>query len=173
MGEPPQRRGTQVLKGVSMGKKALHIVANSAVKQVLGSLGSPLIQVAAQGRVTRDPGGTMLIIERISTSRSTTLPIVASHATKQTLASAAQANGSHEITLLGRVVQNGAGNVLLLDRVSKATRLAIAADPSTRKALADLVEDGGGEVSVKAKVIAQGRDKVLVLAGEGCTKKRK
>ena len=64
-----------------MARKSLHIVTNDAVKRVLGSLGSPLVQVAVKGRVVSGAGANTLVIENVSTSRSATLPIVASQAT--------------------------------------------------------------------------------------------
>ena len=156
-----------------MAKKALHIVANDAVKRVLGSLGSPLVQVAVKGRVVTGAGANTLVIENVSTSRSTTLPIIASQTTKRALGDVASAEGSHEVTLLGKVVQCASGNVLLLDRVGKAATLPIIADASTRKVLADLAREKGGEVTVKARVVEQAGNKILILAGEGGGKKRR
>lgn len=173
MGEPPQRQGILISKGVRMARRALHIVANNAVKQLLGSLGSPLIQVAVKGRIAKGAAANTLIIENVSTSRSTTLPIVASQAAKKVLGDVANGNGSHEVSLCGRVVQSAGGNVLLLDGANRATKFAITADASTRRVLADLAEDGGGEMSVRASVVERGGNKVLVLAGEECGKKRK
>lgn len=155
-----------------MARKALHIVANDAVKRVLGSLGSPLVQVAVKGRVVSGAGANTLVIENVSTARSTTLPIVASAITKKALGDVASAEGSHEVTLLGKVVTAAGGNVLLLDRVGKAATLPIIADASTRKILADLAKEKGGEVTVRARVVESAGNKILVLAGEG-GKKRK
>ena len=155
-----------------MARKSLHIVTNDAVKQVLGSLGSPLVQVAVKGRVVSGAGANTLIIENVSTSRSTTLPIVASQATKKALAETAGSAGSNQIALLGRVVQSASGNVLLLDRVSKANRLTVSADACTRKLLGDLAGKKGGEASITAKVVDQGGNKVLLLASQGSGKKR-
>jgi hypothetical protein len=152
-----------------MARKSLNIVTNQAVKRVLGSLGSPLVQVAVKGRVVSGAGANTLVIENVSTARSTTLPIVAGPAAKKALASSA---GSQEIALLGRVVQSAGGNVLLLDRVSNANTLAISANTGTRKLLGDLAGKKGGEVSLTAKVVDQGGHKVLVLAGEGTGKKK-
>jgi len=160
-------------KGEDMARKALHIVANEAVKRVLGSLGSPLIQVAVKGRVVSAAGGNTLVIENVSTSRSSTLPIIASAATKKGLADVAGCEGSHECTLLGRVITSAGGNVLLLDRVGKANTLAIVADASTRRQLSDLAKEKGGEIMVKAKVVQSAGNRILVLAGEGGAKKRK
>jgi hypothetical protein len=153
-----------------MARKSLRIVTNDAVKRVLGSLGSPLVQVAVKGRVVSGAAANTLVIENVSTSRSTTLPIVASPAAKQALAGTA---GSQEIALLGRVVQSAGGNVLLLDRVANANKLTISANAGTRKLLGDLAGKKGGEASLTAKVVVQGGRKVLVLAGgEGSGKKR-
>ena len=152
-----------------MARKSLSIVTSDAVKQVLGSLGSTLVQVAVKGRVVSEAGGNTLIIENVSTSRSTTLPIVAGPAAKKALASSA---GSQEIALLGRVVQSAGGNVLLLDQVSNANRMTISADACTRKLIGDLAGKASGEVSIKAKVVEQGGNKVLVLASEGSCKKK-
>ena len=156
-----------------MARKALHIVANEAVKRVLGSLGSPLIQVAVKGRVVGGAAGNTLVIENVSTSKSTTLPIIASGATKKCLADVAAGEGSHECTLLGRVITSASGNILLLDRVGKAATMAIIADASTRSQLADLARQKGGEIMVKAKVMQSAGNKVLVLAGEGGAKKKR
>jgi len=87
-------------------------------------------------------------------------------------AGSAGSAGSHQITLLGRVVQSASGSVLLLDQVSKANRMTISADACTRKLLGDLAGKKGGEVSIKAKVVEQGGNKVLVLASEGSCKKK-
>ena len=156
-----------------MARKALHIVANDAVKRVLGSLGSPLIQVAVKGRVVSGAGANTLVIENVSTSRSTTLPIIASQVTKKVLGEVATGQASHEVTLLGKVIQTASGNVLLLDRVGKTATLPIIADPSTRRILADLAKERGGEITVKARVVEQAGNKILVLAGEGGGKKRR
>jgi len=155
-----------------MARKSLHIVTNDAVKRVLGSLGSPLVQVAVKGRVVSGAGANTLVIENVSTSRSTTLPIVASQAAKKALADTAGSAGSHQIALLGHVVQSAGGNVLLLNQVSKANSLAISADACTRKLLGDLAGTKGGEATIKAKVVQQGGNKVLVLASEGSCKKK-
>ena len=95
------------------------------------------------------------------------LPIVASASTKKALADAAGAEGSHVVTLLGKVVTAAGGNVLLLDRVGKAATLPIIADASTRKILTDLAKEKGGEVTVKARVVESAGNKVLVMAGGG------
>jgi len=160
-------------KGGNMARKGLYIVANEAVKRVLGSLGSPLVQVAVKGRVVTSGAANTLVIENVSTSRSTTLPIVASATTKKALGELAAAEGSHDVTLLGKVCTSATGNVLLLDRVGKAQSLPIIADASTRKILADLAKEKGGEVTVKARVVESAGNKVLILAGEGGGKKRK
>ena len=156
-----------------MARKALHIVANEAVKRVLGSLGSPLIQVAVKGRVVSGAAGNTLVIENVSTSRSTTLPIIASGATKKSLADVAVGEGPHECTLLGRVITSASGNVLLLDRVGKAATMPIIADASTRRQLSDLAKEKGGEITVKAKMIQSAGNRILVLAGEGGAKKKR
>lgn len=156
-----------------MARKALHIVANEAVKRVLGSLGSPLIQVAVKGRVVSGAAGNTLVIENVSTSRSSTLPIIASAVTKKCLADVAASEGSHECTLLGRVITSASGNVLLLDRVGRAATLPIIADASTRRQLADLAKERGGEITVRAKVMQSAGNKFLVLAGEGGAKAKK
>jgi hypothetical protein len=156
-----------------MARKALHIVANDAVKRVLGSLGSPLIQVAVKGRVVGGAGGNTLVIENVSTSRSATLPIVASATTKKCLADVAGGEGSHECTLLGRVITSASGNILLLDRVGKAATLPIIADASTRRQLADLAKEKGGEITVRAKVMESAGNRILVLAGEGGARGKK
>ncbi|HYG75405.1 MAG TPA: hypothetical protein VEK08_10420 [Planctomycetota bacterium] len=156
-----------------MAKKSLSIVANEATKRVLAQLGSPLIQVAVRGRVNTGKGGNVLVIDGVSTSKSTTLPIVASGATKKALGSLAQSEGSHEVNLLGRIVTSNGSNVLLLDRVAAAHALHIVADQATRGQLADLAKTKGGEVTVKAKVVERGGQKILVLAGEGGAKKKK
>ncbi len=152
--------------GSTMAKKSLSIVANEATKRVLGQLGSPLIQVAVKGRVVQTAGGNSLIIENVSTSKSTTLPIIASACTRKALSEMANGEGSHEVSLLGKVIQTGGSNVLLLDRVSSAQALPIAANGATRKLLAELAQKGSGEVTVKAKVVDNGGNKILVLAGE-------
>ncbi|MGD0088820.1 MAG: hypothetical protein ABSE73_02765 [Planctomycetota bacterium] len=156
-----------------MAKKALNIVANEAVKRVLGSLGSPLVQVAVKGRVVSSPCGNTLVIENVSTSKSATLPIVASAATKAALSNVATSEGAREVTLLGRVTAGPGGNILVLDRVGQASTLPIIADESTRKQLSDLARDKSGEITVKAKVVESAGNKVLVLAGECCGKKKK
>ncbi len=143
-----------------MSRKALSIVANEAVRQTLGRLGSPLVQVAVRGRVSTTRIGNVLTIENVSTSRSATLPIVASAATKKALAGAGS-NGSHGISLLGRVVSVNGQNTLLLDRVDKS--LGIVADASTRELLSDLASEGKGETEITAKVV----DNMLVLSGNG------
>jgi len=144
-----------------MSRKGLSIVANEAVRQTLGQLGSPMVQVAVRGRVTNSRLGNVLAIENVSTSRSSTLPIVASAATKKALSGFTDKNGSHGINLLGRVVSVNGTNTLLLDRVDKS--LGIVADASTRELLADLAADGQGETEITAKVV----DNVLVLSGNG------
>ena len=146
--------------------KQLSIVANEATKRVLAQLGSPVIQVAVKGRVVSSRAGNALIIENVSTSKSTSLPIVASASTKKALGDLAHSSGSHEITLLGKVVENRGSNILLLDRVGKA--LPIVANDATRQLLAALAaEKDGGEVTVKAKIVENAGGKYLVLAGEG------
>ena len=155
-----------------MARKALNIVANEAVKRVLGSLGSPLVQVAVKGRVVGGAGGNTLVIENVSTSRSATLPIVASAATKKVLSEVACGEGAHEVTLLGRVATGAAGNVLVLDRVGKSATMPIIADECTRKQLSDLAKEKGGEITVRAKVMESAGNRILVLAGETGRKKR-
>ncbi|MCY3019242.1 MAG: hypothetical protein NTW87_09480 [Planctomycetota bacterium] len=150
-----------------MARKGLHIVANEATKRVLASLGSPLVQVAVKGRVVESGSANTLVIENVSTSKSTTLPIIASPITKKALGDLAGVQGSHEVTLLGRVIQTASGNVLLLDRVGKAQSLPIVANEATRKVLSDLAKEKGGEITVKAKVVEQRGNKILVLASEG------
>jgi hypothetical protein len=156
-----------------MARKSLSIVANEATKRVLAQLGSPLIQVAVKGRVVSSKGGNALVIENVSTSKSTTLPIVAGPVAKKALADAAHGSGSHEITLLGRVTQSHGSNVLLLDRVGKAHALPIIADGATRQLLAGLAAEKGGELTVKARVVESNGSKILVLAGEGGAKSAK
>ena len=149
-----------------MARKSLSIVANEATKRVLAQLGSPLVQVAVRGRVVSSKRGNALVIENVSTSKSTNLPIIAGPVAKKALADAAHGSGSHEITLLGRVTSANGSNVLLLDRVGKA--LPIVANDATRQLLAALAaESNGGEVTVKAKVVENAGGKYLVLAGEG------
>ena len=143
-----------------MSRKGLSIVANEAVRQTLGQLGSPVVQVAVRGRVTNSRLGNVLTIENVSTSRSSTLPIVASAVTKKALAGFADKSGVHGISLLGRVVSANGTNTLLLDRVDKS--LGIVADASTRELLSELA-DGAGETEITAKVV----DNVLVLSGNG------
>lgn len=153
-----------------MARKSLSIIANEATKRVLAQLGSPLVQVAVKGRVVSSKRGNALVIENVSTSKSTSLPIIAGPAAKKALADAAHGSGSHEIQLLGRVVQSQGTNVLLLDRVGKAQALPIIADGATRQLLAGLAAEKGGEVTVKARVVESGGNKILVLAGEGGAK---
>ena len=149
-----------------MSRKSLSIVANEATKRVLAQLGSPVIQVAVKGRVVSNRAGNVLVIENVSTSKSTSLPIVASASTKKALGDMSHSKGSHEITLLGKVVESHGTNVLLLDRVGKA--LPIVANDATRQLLAALAaESNGGEVTVKAKIVENAGGKYLVLAGEG------
>ena len=77
-----------------MARKALHIVANQATKQVLAQLGSPLIQVAVKGRVIKGAASNTLLIENIQASKSTTLPIVAGPIARKALADLASAEGN-------------------------------------------------------------------------------
>jgi hypothetical protein len=125
-----------------------------------------------KGRVVSGAGANTLVIDNVCTSRSTTLPIVASQAAKKALADTAGSAGSNQIALLGQVVQSAGGNVLLLNRVSEANSLAISADACTRKLLGELAGKKGAEASLTAKVVEQGGNKVLVLAGEGSCKKK-
>jgi hypothetical protein len=150
-----------------MSRKSLSIVANEAVRQTLGRLGSPMVQVAVRGRLTSSRIGNVLTIENVSTSRSSTLPIIASGVTKKALANAAEKTGSHGINLLGRVVSVNGQNTLLLDRVDKS--LGIVADASTRELLSDLAAEGKGETEITAKIV----DNVLVLSGNGKSKPKK
>ena len=147
-----------------MSRKALSIVANEAVRHTLGQLGSPLVQVAVRGRVTNSRLGNVLTIENVSTSRSATLPIVASAATKKALGGLAEKHGTQSISLLGRVVSANGTNTLLLDRVDKT--LAIVADAATREMFSDLASDEG-ETNVTAKVVEENGRNYLVLAGNG------
>ena len=156
-----------------MARKSLSIVANEATKRVLAQLGSPLVQVAVKGRVISSKRGNALVIENVSTSKSTSLPIVAGPIAKKALADAAHGAGSHEITLLGRVASVNGTNTLVLDRVGKAHALPIIADGATRQLLAGLAAEKGGEVTVKARVVDNGGNKILVLAGEGGAKSGK
>ena len=153
-----------------MARKSLSIVANEATKRVLAQLGSPLIQVAVKGRVVSSKRGNALVIENVTTSKSTSLPIIASAASKKALGGLAHSEGSHEVTLLGHVGQVNGTNVLLLDRVGKAHALPIIANAATRQLLAGLAAEKGGEVTVKAKVVESGGNRILVLAGEGGAK---
>jgi len=154
-----------------MAKKSLSIVANEATKRVLAQLGSPLIQVAVKGRVNSGKGGNVLIIDGVSTSKSTTLPIVASASTKKTLSELSHSEGSHEVNLLGKIVTHNGSNILLLDRIAASHALHIVADQATRGQLSELAKTKGGEVTVKARVVDRGGQKILVLAGEAKKKK--
>ncbi|HYG76667.1 MAG TPA: hypothetical protein VEK08_16810 [Planctomycetota bacterium] len=157
-----------------MARKTLSIVANEATKRVLAQLGSPLIQVAVKGRVVSNRSGNVLTIENVSTSKSTSLPIIASAATRKTLGEIAHGEGTHQVTLLGHVAVVGGSNVLLLDRASKAHALPIIANNATQRLLSDLAkEKAGSEVTVKAKVVENGGRRILVLAGEGEAKGKK
>jgi hypothetical protein len=167
-----QDGGTQE-EETGMARKSLQIATSEAVKNVLGSLGSPLVSVAVKGRVVSGAAANTLLTENITTSKSTTLPIIVTPATKKALAEAAGSTGSHEISLLGRVVHSVSGTVLLLDRVGMANRLVISADASTRELLGNLASTKNGEASIKVKVVERGGNKVLVLTGEGCCGKKK
>ena len=144
-----------------MSRKGLSIIANESARRVLGNLGSPLIQVAVRGKVT----GNVFAIENLSTSRSMTLPIVASAATKKALGGLADKKGTQNVSLKGRVVSANGTNTLLLDRVDK--NLAIVADSSARELLADLAATGSGETTVTAKVVDENGHSYLVLCGNG------
>ncbi|HEY3321252.1 MAG TPA: hypothetical protein VGP72_12350 [Planctomycetota bacterium] len=154
-----------------MSRKSLSIVANEATKRVLGQLGSPLVQVAVKGKVVKQKGGNVLVIENVSTSKSTTLPIIANACCKKALSEMAGSE-SHDVTLLGRVITTGGSNVLLLDRVGKAQSLPIVANEATRKLLADLAADAEGEVTVKARVVESGGNKILMLASDKGAKRK-
>jgi len=148
-----------------MSRKGLSIIANESARRVLGNLGSPLIQVAVRGRVTNSRAGSVFAIENLSTSRSMTLPIVASAATKKALGGLADKKGTQSVSLKGRVVSANGMNTLLLDRVDK--QIAISADASARGLLQELAADGQGEATVTAKIVEQNGHSVLVLSGNG------
>jgi len=155
-----------------MARKVLQIIANDAARRTLGALGSPLIQVTVRGHVTNGSNFNTLTIERVCTCRSMNLPIVASQNARCALGEIAKSKASHEVTLQGRVIQGAFGNCLILDQVGKQARLPIIADASMRKTLAGMASEKGGEISIRARVVEQGGNKVLVLANEGGTGRR-
>jgi hypothetical protein len=146
-----------------MARKVLQIIASEAARRTLGALGSPLIQVTVRGHVTSGSNCNTLTIERVCTCKSMTLPIIASQAACATLGEIAKSKASHEVALQGRVVQGAFGNCLILDQVGKAARLPIIADASMRKILAGMASEKGGEITVRARVVEQAGNKVLVL----------
>lgn len=155
-----------------MARKVLQIIANEASRRTLGALGSPVVQVTVRGRVTNGSQCNTLTIERVCTCKSITLPIIASQRACSALGEIAKSRASHDVALQGRVVQGALGNYLFLDQVGKAARLPIIADASMRRALAGITSQRGGEISVKAKVIEQNGNQVLVLANEGGASRR-
>jgi hypothetical protein len=150
-----------------MAKKTLNIVTNEAVRRTMAALGSPVVQVAVRGRVEQcgNGNGCTLVIENISTCRSETLPIIASQPAIKALAAAASCDTCHDITLAGRVIQNANGNCLFLERAANTEQMPIVADACVRQKLTNMAKQRGGEVTVKAKVVQQGCNRVLVLAG--------
>jgi hypothetical protein len=149
-----------------MARKTLNIVTNEAVRRTMAALGSPVVQVAVKGRVEQCANGCTLVIQNISTCRSETLPIIASQPAIKALAAAASCESCHDITLAGRVIQNASGNCLFLERAANTEQMPIVADASVRQKLTNMARQRGGEVTVKAKVVQQGHNRVLVLAGQ-------
>ena len=147
--------------------KSLSIVANEATKRVLAQLGTPVVNVAVRGRVVRNGKNSTLLIEGVSTSKQTSLPIIASNAARKVLGDLAAGETSTAVNLTGRVAYNGSANVLVLDRVSKA--MPLVADADTRELLAELAAEGEGEVTLSAKVGAGG---ILVLGSDKKSKKK-
>ena len=159
-------------KGESMAKQVLQIVASEAARRTLGQLGSPLIQVTVKGHVTNGTGINTLTIERVCASKSMTLPIVASRAATSALAQVAKSKASHEVTLQGCVAQSAAGNILFLQQIGNSATMPIIADECMRKKLAGMAMEKGGEITVRARMVEQAGNKVLILASEGAPCRR-
>jgi len=159
-----------------MAAKSIHIIASQQTRRALASLGTPIVDVAVRGRVVEEGGTNCLVIEGVSTQRSSSLPILASPSTRQSFGELSRNKQPVSVTVKGRIVQQRGSSVLLLDRVASTKNLAIMASDNTRKVLAELASAGdSGEVSVKAKVVNDNGNKVLVLesGNSGGKSKRK
>lgn len=141
----------------------LVIVASDDVHETLSELTKPTVQVVVNGRVIKEDGQSVLVVDRIATQVSKSLPIIASEEARETLASLGAAQGEVAVTITGEVVEQTGHNVLVLDNVIKSRNLPIVLDEKVNNRLSDLMTNEGGEVPVKAKVVSDNGHKYLVL----------
>lgn len=142
---------------------ALHIYANQDAAATLADLVHSSVHVSVRGTVAKQGGESVLVVNEVVAQADGSLPIAASKATQAALLEVADTKEPTEVVLNGRVVNAGNGKALVLDEVAKVASLPIIATDTARAALAKLATNGGGEVTVKAKVTGKGGNRVLVL----------
>lgn len=141
----------------------VHIYANEGAAATLADICHSSIHVSVHGTVSKVKGESVLVVNQVVAQADGNLPIAASARTKSQLLDVADSKEPTEVVINGRVVEGGSGKALVLDEVAKVSSLPIIASEAARSALAQLATNGGGEVTVKAKVSGKGQNRVLVL----------
>ena len=146
-------------KGSGKGQE-LQIVTNAAVQGALAEICSPSAHLDIQGTIISENGNKVLVIESISAERVASVPILASERIRERIADLASETKAASISIRGRIED---GSALILDDVSSVTSLPVIASDETRSALTKLAANGGGEVTVRARVRGKGAERLLVL----------
>ena len=159
-----------------MAKKSskLQIIANDSATSTLAQICRPATEVVIQGTVTSANRKKVLVVESIQAQQNTNVAIVTNGPAKSRLAELAGEKGASSVSMSGRVIDGVGGSALVIDQINKVQAMPLIASGKAQQALSQLAQNGGGEVTVKAKVQGKAGNQVLVLdTGSGGAKKKK